>query len=135
MKKSHILFILVAVLTLSSCTTITRSMREPNTRLNLTAEDLVLSQPVSATATSVRVFGIDWARLFSAKYGTAGASVIGDILPGTANYAIYELLEENPGYDVVMYPQFKSEYHRPLGFTFLVCKTKTTVTARLGKLK
>ena len=139
MKKFRFLLILaVAVLTFSSCTTLTRTMREPNVRIELDADDLVLSEPVTGTATVIRVLGIDWKRLFKSEGAYASAPIMGltpELLPAGSNQAIYDMLEKNPGWDFVMYPQAKSESYRVWGLGLLYSETETTVTARLGKLK
>ena len=139
MKKFRCLLILaVAILAFSSCTTLSRSMREPNVRLELNADDIELSEPVSGTATIVRVFGIDWKRLFKGEYASVTAPIMGlspELLPEGSSQAIYDMLEKNPGWDFVMYPQTKSEKYSVLGLGLIYSETETTVTARLGKLK
>ena len=132
MKKSLILLIAVVALFATSCSVSQRSMREPNIRLELVSEDFVVSEPVVGTATVVRVLGIDWARLFVSKSGSTNASIIGNILNMEDAYAIYDMMEKNPGYDVVMYPQVSKVTK---GFPVIFMKTDITVTARLGKLK
>lgn len=58
--------------------------------------------------------------------------IIGDIGKGKASsYALYNLMKENPGYDVVIYPQYHSEGHF---FPFIYSKETVLVTARLGKI-
>ena len=142
MKKFRFLLILaVAMLAFTSCTSLTRTMREPNVRFELNADDMVLSEPITGTATVIRVFGIDWKRLFKAEYATACAPVLGlspmefVSMPDGASQAIHDMLEKNPGWDFIMYPQTKSESYRVLGLGLLYSETETTVTARLGKLK
>jgi hypothetical protein len=122
-------------------------MRETNTRVNLTKSDFSLSDQVSAEAKSVKVLGIDWGRLFLKKTGgleggdssaISGANipVIGNLLSdSTSNYALFELMTSNPGYDVVFYPQYETKVFRPiLGIGFLTKITTVKTTARLGKL-
>ena len=131
----------------SGCTTFNHSMREPNTRVNLNKSDFSLSDQVSAKAKSVTVLGIDWARFFTKKTGEvddggsssislASIPVIGNYLGDkTANYALYELMNGNPGYDVVFYPQYETKVFKPvLGIGFLTTITTVKTTARLGKL-
>lgn len=131
----------------SSCTTLNHSMREPNTRVNLNKSDFSLSDQVSAEAKTVKVLGIDWARLFTKKTGTvagggsssislASIPVIGNFVADkTANYSLYELMNGNPGYDVVFYPQYETKVFKPvLGIGFLTKITTVKTTARLGKL-
>ena len=109
MKKFRFLLILaVAMLAFTSCTSLTRTMREPNVRIELNADDMILSEPVTGTATVIRVFGIDWKRLLKAEGAYATAPIMGltpELLPEGSSQAIYDMLEKNPGWDFVMYPQ------------------------------
>ena len=149
MKKQILnVFMFVAIMAaFSGCTTLNHSMREPNTRVNLNKSDFSLSDQVSAKAKSVTVLGIDWQRFFTKKTGEvdAGGSfsisltsipVIGNVVGDkTANYSLYELMNGNPGYDVVFYPQYETKVFRPvLGIGFLTKITTVKTTARLGKL-
>ena len=150
MKKlvslKSILLIGIAVAMLSGCTSINKIMREPNSKVQLVKSDFTLSEQVSAEATSTKILCIDWSRLFMSKSGTvvggaAGISlasipVFGNILSDhTANYALYELMQNNPGYDVVFYPQYESKTVKPIILGFLFKTTTVKVTAKLGKLK
>lgn len=122
-------------------------MREPNVRVELTKNDFTLSDQVDAEAKSVRVIGIDFSRIFMKKTGTveggsaaislASIPVIGNVLSDkTSNYALYELMQNNPGYDVIFYPQYETKVVKPiLGIGFLTKITTVKTTARLGKLK
>lgn len=130
----------------SSCTTINHSMRAPNTLVNLNKSDFSLSEQVTAEATSTKIIGIDFARLFTQKTGVviggaqgitlASVPVIGNfIVDKTANYSLYELMNENPGYDVVFYPQYETRVVKPIfGIGFITKITTVKTTARLGKL-
>ena len=62
--------------------------------------------------------------------------VIGDVLyDKTSNYALYELMQNNPGYDVVFYPQYEKKIEKPiLGIGFILKKITVKVTGRLAKL-
>jgi hypothetical protein len=148
MKKTMIkMAMLVAVLaTFASCTTLNHSMREPNTRVNLTKSDFTLSEQVSAEDKTVKILGIDFERLFKKETGVVdnGASsismanmpVIGTVLyDKTSNYALYNLMYTNPGYDVIFYPQYETIISKPLLLGCIVKITKVKTTARLGKLK
>ena len=138
---------MVAVLaTFASCTTLNHSMREPNTRVNLTKSDFTLSEQVSAEDKTVKILGIDFERLFKKETGVVdnGASsismanmpVIGTVLyDKTSNYALYNLMYTNPGYDVIFYPQYETKISKPLLLGCIVKITKVKTTARLGKLK
>lgn len=141
--KIGILALMIAAL--SSCTTFKHSMREPNTLVNLEKSDFTLSDQVSAEASTTKIFGIDFARLFTKKLGSsqggalaidlASIPVIGNYMyDKTANYSLYNLMSDNPGYDVVFYPQYETKISRPLGFKFIVTTTTVKTTARLGKL-
>jgi hypothetical protein len=148
MKKviiKMVMFVAVIV-TFSSCTTLNHSMREPNTRLNLNKSDFSLSEQVTAEATCTKIIGIDFKRLFTKETGTvesgalsvslASIPVIGTyVADRTANYALYNLMTANPGYDVVFYPQYETKVIKPiLGIGFITTITKVKTTARLGKL-
>ena len=144
MRKS-LLFVMCGIFAImfASCNTYKHSMREPNVRVNLTAEDVILSNQVVGEATVVRVLGIDWARLFgkseigeSVKANRVELPIIGNInITSEASYAMYNMMQKNPGYDVVVYPQVESYRHAPILGTDLYSKSTYKVTARLGKLK
>ena len=145
--KKPLLIISVAALVFSSCTTTSRMMREPNVRVNLEMKDFELSEQVTATATQRKIIGIDWSRLFHTESGKiqqsdpisinlAAIPVVGKpVRDQTYNFALYNLMAENPGYDVVYYPQFEAIHKKPLGFGLIIRTTTVNVTARLGKLK
>ena len=140
------LMVVAVIVAFSSCTTLNRSMKEPNTRVNLNKSDFSLSDQVTGEATSVKIIGIDWGRLTSKKTGVIDASslslslatipVIGNILlDKTSNYSLYEMMNSNPGYDVVFYPQYETKVSKPiLGIGFFKKTTTVKTTARLGKL-
>ncbi len=140
------LLIGIAVAMFSGCTSLNKTMREPNSKVQFVKSDFTLSDQLSAQATSTKILCIDWSRLFMSKAGTVvgGASgislanipVFGSILSDkTSNYALYELMQNNPGYDVVFYPQYESKTVRPIGLGFIFKTTTVKVTAKLGKLK
>ena len=137
----------IVIATLSGCTTLNRTMREPNTLVNLNKSDFTLSDQVTAQAKSVKIFGIDFSRLFMQKAGVvegggsssislASIPVIGNFASDkTANYALYELMSINPGFDVVFYPQYETKVFKPiLGIGLLTKIITVKTTARLGKL-
>lgn len=149
MKKNFLKTFLITgivIATLSSCTTFNHSMKEPNTRVNLNKSDFTLSDQVTASATSTKIFFIDFERLFTKKIGVvkhdaknnisyANIPVVGNLISDkTANYSLYELMASNPGYDVVFYPQYETKIVRPVGIGFIVKVTTVKTTARLGKL-
>ncbi len=130
-----------------NCTSYYHSMREPNSRVDFTKNDFILSEQVSAQAQATKVFGIDWARIFTTRTGSvegtsslisvAKIPVVGNLLSdATANYALYNLMEDNKGYDVVFYPKYETKVYRPIiGIGFFAKITKVKATARLAKFK
>lgn len=150
MKKLILTLSVATALIFSSCTSINKSMREPNTRLNLEKKDFTLSEQVTGEATSTKIFGIDFQRLFLKETGShqndnvvaalpiniASIPVIGGfVYDATAGYALYDMMKKNPGYDVVLYPQYETTVKRPIGLGFIYKITTVKSTARLGKLK
>ncbi len=135
------------VISAASCTTINRTMHDPNLRVELRKDDFVLSEQVTAEASTVRIIGIDFKRTFSRSAPEAGRGytvpsladipVIGNMLTDrTAEYSLWQLMQDNPGYDVVFYPQYELRARKPfLGMGFIYKKTTVKTTAVLGKLK
>lgn len=139
--------VLFASILFSSCSSVHKTMREPNVRVDLTKSDFTLSDQVKAEAQSTTIIGIDFTRLFTKKttgsveggaavISIASLPVIGNLLNDkTANYALYELMNSNPGYDVIFYPQYETKVVKPiLGIGFLTKITTVETKARLGKL-
>lgn len=134
MKKVTFLIVCLTCLLFTSCKTYFHNMREPNARVEYHAEDFELSDQVAGEATVTRVLFIDWVHLFGG-YKSGSTSVIGDLIPSGANYALYEMMQKAKGYDVVIYPQVEVYRHAPILGTDLYSKTTYKVTARMGKLK
>lgn len=132
----------------TSCTMMSHSMKSPNNHVEFVKADFTFSEQVNANASSTKIFGIDFARLFNRTGGTVvseGAAlpipsltsipVIGTtLMDQTSSYALYELMSKNPGYDVVFYPQYEKIVNCPIGIP-LITKTTVKVTARLAKMK
>jgi len=136
--KSLLILIAVAIM-FTSCTIKSHSMKTPNNYVEFKKDDFEFSKQVSGEATQVKICGIDFARLFEQKLGevdVAGAMqipIIGSFIATKVNlYALYNIMKDNPGYDVVFYPQFETE---KTGFPFFFTTTKVKVTARLAKIK
>ena len=159
-----IVLLIEIVYLMSSCSITNQSMKTPNHHIEFYKSDFEYSQQVTAEATSVRILGIDWERLFKWENGeinsnensdyhlyfnsslnspeiidylTGGLSatipVIGNYGKGkVSSYALYNLMQENPGYDIVIYPQY--EVKRFIIPVFYAKRT-AKVTARLGKIK
>lgn len=137
----------VLLMGMSSCSTIHRTMAEPNSFVEFKKDDFTFSEQLTGKGSTVRVLGIDWTRLFGgrktgnvgndASVAIANIPVVGGLLGDrTTGYSLYNLMEENPGYDVVFYPQYKTKVSRPfLGIGLIFKKTTVETTARLGKIK
>lgn len=141
MKKqvlSAILFVGVVLTMLTGCTATNRSMRQPSALMQWEKSDFTYSPQVSAEASSTRILMIDWARLLKKETGDAGVlslPVIGSLLNDpTSSYAMYKLMNDNPGYDVIFYPQYEVKHSFPGPLAFIYQKTTAKVTARLAKI-
>ena len=131
----------------ASCTSINSTMREPNAHVQFESGDFEMSNQVSASAKTSTILGIDLARLFKTESGSVEgdniASALGSlpvvggfVSDPTQGYALYELYQNNPGYDVVFYPQFVTTATCPvLGICFIQKNTTVDVKARMGKIK
>ena len=118
----------------TSCSTTLKSIKEPLVHFQLNSNDYVLSEQVTGEAYVVRVLNIDWARIFTNRFGTISTPIFGatSTVSFDQMYAVYDLLEKHPGYDFVMYPQFTTVSE---GVQGIFVKNTITVTARLGKMK
>lgn len=135
-----IILVAVAVLGFSSCNLYSHSMKGQNAIVELKASDFEISEQFSAEVEVNKILFIDWARLFgkseTGSISGVGFSIIGDLMADPANgYALYKLMQEHPGYDVVIYPQYEKHKKAPVLGTDLFSKTTVKVTAKLGKLK
>lgn len=131
-------FTAIAVM-FTSCTIKSHSMKAPNNYVEFKKEDFEFSGQVSGEATQVKIFGIDFARIFEQKYGEVEAAgnlqipIIGSFIATKVNlYALYNAMKDNPGYDVVFYPQYETQ---KTGIPIIFTTTKVKVTARLAKIK
>jgi hypothetical protein len=141
------LVVMAGMMFFSSCTSVHKTMREPNARVEFVKSDFTFSEQLTASATSTMILTIDWQRIFKQETASIdGASmmidvsmipVIGNVVVDkTANYALYELMQKNPGWDVVFYPQFETKIEKPvLGIGFIYKTSTVTTTARLAKIK
>lgn len=132
----------LAVFTLGSCVTTTKTMREPNSYVEFDKEDFIFSNQVSGNAREVKVLGIDWKRLTKKEVGDVKPTRVNIPIIGTnvysskaASYALYNMMADHPGYDVVFYPKYSAKVKRPvIGLGFIVRTTDIDVKARLGKI-
>lgn len=142
MKKLFFILTVTGALVLStSCSMKMNGMSDANTQLNLTTADVTISEVKEASATEKLVLMVDWKRIFKKEVGEirrkGGAGFSLPIIGGSTSftraesYAIYKLLQDNPGYDAVMYPQFSGQAKGLLPF---FVKTDVTVKAKLVKV-
>lgn len=124
----------------TSCTMKMNGMSDANAQLNLTSEDVTISETKEASASEKLILAVDWKRLFKKEIGEVrrkGAGFSLPIISGSTSftraeaYAIYKLLKENPDYDAVLYPQFSGQAK---GFFPIFQKTDVTVKAKLVKI-
>jgi len=139
MKK--LMFIIGIALSVSSCTTINKSIKQPFSSVDIKMDDFNLSQQKTAKATSVTIVGIDFERMFIKKMGPGSSvssiPVLGQYLgDATTSYAMYNLLEENDGADFIFYPQVEKKTTCPiLGICLLTRVSTVEVKAKLGTFK
>lgn len=141
------LVVFAGMLFFAGCTSVHKTMREPNAKVEFDKSDFTFSEQLSATATSTMILTIDWQRIFKQETGSVDGSsldinfamipVVGNMLiDKTANYALYELMKNNPGYDLVFFPQYETKIEKPfLGIGFIYKTSTVTTTARLAKIK
>jgi len=149
MKKLIFAISTAVVLLTASCTGIRKTVREPNTLVNLEKKDFTISDQFMGEASQTKIIGIDFGRLFNRTSGfiskdgflaplpisIANIPVIGGfIVNPVAGFALYDVMEKNKGYDVAFYPQFETTISRPIGLGFIYKITTVKVTTRLAKL-
>lgn len=133
------LLIAFAAVSTTSCTMKMNAMSDSNAQLNLTSDDVTISEVKEASAKETLVLGIDWKRIFKKEVGEIRRKGSGFSIPVIGNtsftraeaYAIYKLLQDNPDFDAVLYPQFSG---KTKGFPFIFQKTDLTVKAKLVKV-
>jgi len=119
-------------------------MKEADSYVRLERQNFDMSAQVSGEATSTRILGIDFSRLFMQQSGAIDAArpgliaslpIIGTVLSDkVAGYALYNMMQANKGYDVIFYPQYEKVVERPIIIP-IYTKTRVKATARLGKIK
>jgi hypothetical protein len=137
MKKTIFKMTLVFTMALfvMGCSSMNRTIKESSINVDFNRNDFEFSDQLSATGVQVKIFGVDWKRLFHKENGGfSKASVMGNqVKLSTADsYAISELLKTYPGYDVVFYPYFERKHKR---FLIFFSKDEVLVKARLAKIK
>lgn len=140
-RKLFIIIVLVfSAFFFNSCISMNKSIKSPNNIIQFEKDDFEFSDQVVGQAKQMKILGIDWANLFK-KHQKANLSSINsfsgwivgaDPVNSTEQYALYNLLDNNPGYDVVVYPYYETNTK---GFLFFYSLTEVTVKARLAKIK
>lgn len=132
-KHINLLLIGLTALLLASCSSMKNNIREPEAYISYEKEEFDYSEQLTAEATSVRILGIDWKRLFSDEKGAISSSHINGLAPrsGVERLALYNLMKENPGYDFIVYPQYEV-YKKAPGMGIFYMKIQVKATARLA---
>jgi hypothetical protein len=131
----NVLIAALALFLLAGCISANKSMREATTKVNMQKSDFqITDKQVTGYAKQIKVLGIDWARLFKKEKGSIYIQIIGhnERLNKVERYALFDLLKQFPGYDVMFYPTFD---YRKVNVLWIYQKTEVTAGARLGKLK
>ncbi|MGC6437887.1 MAG: hypothetical protein ACON4B_02795 [Flavobacteriaceae bacterium] len=161
--KKLVLMAFSAVL-ITSCSATHNTMKNPDSHIQFNKSDFTVTGQASASASTTRILGIDWERLFQKKkfgqvdqqvssqtpapVSTATVPVIGSAITNlssggifalfrdnTASIATHNLITKNKSNDVVLYPRYQTTTAKPiLGIGFIYKKTEVKVTARLGRL-
>jgi hypothetical protein len=146
MKKLFFLFCMAVIAaSFTRCRTAGNAVASQNILYEFGRNDMDVSDQKTAEATSTKILGIDFARLFNKESGNFNSEgyvgvvkgqipVVGIIINPTRvqNYALYNLFKSEPSYDFVLYPRFEQETK---GIPFIFTTTKAKVTAKLGKIK
>lgn len=148
MRLKNVFFVAVLAAFFASCSVTHQGMREPNARVEFQKGDFEFSQQVTGKATTTKILGIDFERLFDKKRADikkdgiaemvdlASIPVVGNYTQNTVyNYALYDLISNNTGYDVVFYPSYVETVSKPIGIGFLYKITTVEVKAKLAKIK
>ena len=146
--KNMLLYTIVTVFLMSSCTMVSHSIVTPEINLS----DLDISDEVWGQAKSVKILGLDYNRMFKRKIetatigmGTTGIPIItskfnpetsvqstGLTIIDTENLALQDLLNKNKEYDILIAPKFSKTIE---GFWPLYWTETVIVKARIGKIK
>lgn len=116
-----------------SCTSLTSTIKNTPNYIEFNKNDFEYTKQVTSTAKINFLFGIPLSNTRkSGKFSDGSTSIVGfrSKLNKAEDVAIYNLLKENPGYDLVLYPKFDT---KSSGFIFT--SAQVTVSARLAKLK
>ena len=141
MKKVIVYFSMIVMLAIvfSSCTVKSKSMKSPAHHVEFLKQDFEYSDQLTGEAVEQRILLIDFARLFKKELGEIeepfqlSIPVIGTLIANKVNlYALYNIMQENPGYDIAFFPQFETQR---FGLWPFYTETRVKVTTRLAKIK
>lgn len=153
-RFNSITLIFLSIIAFTACVSSNQMVEQPVSYLQLRRADFEISEQKTAEAHTTQIFCVDWRRLFKKTKASSkdmlavdvewtqnySIPIIGPVLydyviDKTTEYAMWELMQANPGYDVIMYPQVTRKIRRPLGFGRLYREIDVTVSARLAKIK
>jgi len=108
-RLKTISLIFISIVLLSSCSFRMNGMSNSNAQLNLTSDDVEISEQLEVSAVEKLVLGVDWKRIGKKEIGQVRRKASGVAIPviGTNSfsraeaYALHKLLEENPGLNQV----------------------------------
>lgn len=139
MKKISFIVAAVLIALLSgSCMSTHSSILSSTPQIQLKPENLDITTHKEASAVTMRILGVDWERLTSKRSASMRGTVYSSFtsFDRTDEYAIYNLLKQNEGYDMVLYPKFDKVVRKPvLGIGVICTITEVKVSARMAKLK
>lgn len=134
LKYIQLVVIGSAALLLASCSSM-KTMIEPEAYIRYDKEEFDYTDQVMGEATSVKILMVDWKRLFSTQTGkvSSASSSISGLLPGNKleGYALHNLISSNPGYDIIVYPQYEVSKKAP-GLGIFYQKNHAKATARMA---
>ncbi len=134
--NNNLLILGVTTLLLASCSITQQTIKEPHALVRFQKAEFNYSQQVEGHASSTKIVGIDWKRLFDTQQGkitkSFGAFIYGNV-PNSKEeqYALYNLMTNNPGYDLIVYPQYIINTKAP-GIGLFYKKTDIVAKARLA---
>lgn len=141
MKRAIVLLSFAALMGVmfSSCSVNSKSMKTPAHYVEFVKGDFEYSDQLTGEAVEQRILMVDWARLFKKELGEVqvinqlNIPIIGTLIANKVNlYALYNVMQENPGYDIAFFPQFET---KRFGFPPFYQETRVKVTTRLAKIK
>jgi len=140
MKRLLLVAIAAFGMSVSSCTMMNYGMKRQENYVHFDRTDLDLSAQFSAEGKSVKIFMIDWSRLFAPGHHpdgyftkNGGVPIIGSPSADCASReALHKIIKDHPDYDFIIYPRYEEKVS---GFWPFFSISTAKVTARLAKIK